>query len=215
MEEDLKRFARKLVRIANALAAVLGGLYFVAQSFISDEYPKDKLPNINPQLLALLGAGIVLLNLLRILYFRKGPRRDLEGPLTSHTANGPVQVAREAIVAGLKSSGEELDHIARLRIQVVTPSKKRILIVAQYLAPEGVQILDLSSELRTELRNRFFQMVELDSETQLEFSITFEGFHGKAKAKAEQPEAEKSKEAPLQPFTGPRYPIDDNGEEVG
>jgi hypothetical protein len=217
MEEDLKLFGRRVVGVANTIAALLAALYFVAQVFTPEGHPAGQLPNVSRGVLGFFGAGVLLLNLVRIVYLRAG-RRDLDGPLTSHTDSGQVQVSREAIVASLKSAGEAMDEVSRLRVQVVSTSKRRTLIVAQYLAPEGVAILDLSARLRSVLRERFLAMVQLELEARLDIEITFEGFHGKLRhppAPSEATEGASSAaedEGPeVQPFTGPRYPIDDDG----
>lgn len=212
MEEDLKSFARKLVSVVNTLAALGGSSYFVLAWL-------DRRPDFSPALLALLGGSVLFLNLLRILYFRAGRRRDEEGPLLSHTSDGVVQVSREAVEGGLRSALEALDDVTRLRVKVLTPSRKRTLIRAHYLAPEGVQILDLSSKLRRQLVERFRQLVATEADAKLEVEMVFEGFYGKTRAQkpvdGPAPEAvdtsPPSSEPP--PFTGLRYPIDLEGED--
>ena len=190
MEEDLKLFGRRIVAVANTVAALLSALYFVAQFFTPGDHPAGQLPNVGTGVLAVFGAGVLAMNFLRLVYLRAG-RRDQEGPLTSHTDNGTVQVSREAIVAALRSAGEAMDEVSRVRVQVTNPAKRRTLIVAQYLAPEGVPILDLSAKLRTVLRERFLGMVQLEKESRLDIEITFEGFHGKLRSP--QPDAQKAR----------------------
>ncbi|MCA8972044.1 MAG: hypothetical protein KDC95_19810 [Planctomycetes bacterium] len=212
MEEDLKSFARKLVGVVNTLAALGSSVYFVLVWL-------DRTPSVSPAFLALLGAGVLLLNVFRLLYFRAGRRREEEGPLLSHTQDGIVQVSREAVEAGLRNVGEALDEVTRLRVKVLTPGRKRTLVRAHYLAPEGVQILDLSSKLRRSLLTRFRELVSTEPDAKLEVEMVFEGFYGKARAaKPADPEPSPPAEAPAAdaeppPFTGPRYPIDLEGEE--
>lgn len=214
MEEELKLFGRRVVGIANTIAALLSAVYFVAQFFTPADHPEGQLPNVGAGVLAAFGAGVLLMNFLRLVYLRAG-RRDQDGPLASHTAAGTVQVSREAIVASLRSAGESLDEVSRLRVQVLTTGKRRCLLVAHYLAPEGVSILDLSEKLRNVLRERFLNMVQLEKDARLDIQITFEGFHGKLRPPA--PETKDTDDEPrrgegpaVQPFTGPRYPIDDD-----
>ncbi|PIE22196.1 MAG: hypothetical protein CSA62_13460 [Planctomycetota bacterium] len=216
MEEDLKLFGRRIVAIANTAAALLSALYFVAQFLTPAEHPPGQLPNVGAGVLAIFGFAVLAMNFLRLVYLRSG-RRDQEGPLTSRAANGSVQVSREAIVAALRSAGEALDEVSRVRVQVSNPGKRRILIVAQYLAREGVPILDLSGKLRTVLRERFLGMVQLEKEARLDIEITFEGFHGKLRSPQPDAQKERAEEADatgegpaVHPFTGPRYPIDDD-----
>ncbi|MCB9890291.1 MAG: hypothetical protein H6832_06870 [Planctomycetes bacterium] len=213
MEEDLKSFARKLVSVVNTLAALGSSVYFVLVWL-------DRTPSVSPAFLALLGAGVLLLNVFRLLYFRAGRRREEEGPLLSHTQDGIVQVSREAVEAGLRNVGEALDEVTRLRVKVLTPGRKRTLVRAHYLAPEGVQILDLSSKLRRSLLTRFRELVSTEPDAKIEVEMVFEGFYGKARAArpAAEPEPSPREKAPAEdseppPFTGPRYPIDLEGEE--
>ena len=210
MEEDLKSFGRRLVSFVNTSAALAAALWFVLVRF-------DWAPKLSANFLALIGAGVLALNMVRIVYFRSGKRREEEGPLLSHTSEGVVHVSREAVEAGLKNAGEALDQVTRLRVKVLTPGRKKTLVRAHYLAPEGTQILDLSSRLRRLLVERFEQLVRLERDARVEVEMVFEGFYGKVKAKPEpEPETspvtpEPEPEAPP-PFTGPRYPIDAEGE---
>lgn len=214
MEEDLKSLARRLVGAVNTLAALGAAVYFILVWM-------DRTPQLSAPLLALLGAGVLFLNVLRLLYFRAGRRREEEGPILSHTEDGVVQVSREAVEIGLRNVGESLDEVTRLRVKVLTPNRKRSLIRAHYLAPEGVQILELSSRLRRCLVDRFHQLVRIEKDSKLEVEMVFEGFYGKVKSGKAAPEPPKDppddqaageEEPSPPPFTGPRYPIDVEGE---
>ena len=215
MEQDLKSFARKLVRVANTFVALGAAVYFLLNWFLGETDPlRAKLPT--RELLALVGGGVLVLNVLRVIYWRPGKRRDYEGPVLSHTEEGAVHVSREAIEAGLRSAGEALAEVTRLRVKVLTPARRKVVVRALYLAPEGVQILELSSRLRKVLAERFHQMVRLDREGRLEIEILFEGFYGKPLAKPveeREEQVEVAEEPAVPPFTGPRYPID-AGEET-
>lgn len=213
MEEDLKSLARRFVAVINTLVALASSAYFVLVWI-------DAKRAVPVPFLATLGAGVLLLNLLRLLYFRAGRRREEEGPLLSHTEEGVVQVSREAVESGLRNTAEALEEVTRLRVKVLTPNRKRCLIRAHYLAPEGVQILELSSRLRRSLVERFGQLVRMDKDAKLEVEMVFEGFYGKVKS-GKTPEVSreepKTTEEPAEPetpppFTGPRYPIDVESE---
>ena len=210
MEEDLKSLARTLVSATNALAALGAGSYFLVNWI---QYPslEGSLLSNSKGSLALVGCAVLLLNAIRLLYFRAGRRRDLEGPLLSKAADGTVHVSREAVESGLRSAGEALDEITRLRVKVLTPARKRTLVRAHYLAPEDVSILDLSSRLRTVLMERFGKLVQLESEGKLELEMIFEGFYGKSKSAPVEVEQQAVESEPVEspPFTGPRYPIDE------
>ena len=216
MDLDLKALARKMVAVLNFLVACFAGIYFLVRhfeiEFLSKQMPTDAAP-------ALAGAFVLFMNSLRLLYWRAGRRKEVEGPILSHTPEGVVQVSREALESGLRNVGEQLDEVTRLRVKVLAPQKKKVLIRAHYLAPEGVQILDLSSKLRKVLKDRFKQLVCMHHESGLEFEIIFEGFYGKARVRPQSvpgkeptPEAPPPEEESPPPFTGIRYPIDNSGE---
>ncbi len=211
MEEDLKSFARGLIGAANQLAGLGAAVYFVVLFL----HPQGEEP-LSRGLLAVLGGGLLFLNFLRLLYLRSSKPAGGEGPLLSHTKDGIVQVARDAIEAGLKSAGEALPEVSRIRVKVLTPVKRKVLIRAHYLAPEGTEIFALSARLRRTLLEAFERMVQLDREGRLELDLIFEGFYGKPKTAAKETakrKPEDREESPA-PFTGPRYPIEESDEAL-
>lgn len=205
-----------MVAVTNCLVASYSGIHFLVE-YYEIEFLAAKEPK--PSVLALIGAVVLILNILSLLYWRAGRRRDLDGPILSHTPEGVVQVSQEALETGLRTVGEQLSEVTRLRVKVLAPQKKKVLVRAHYLAPEGVQILELSSQLRKVLKERFKQLVSLTNDSGLEIEIIFEGFYGKARARAavepveEEPQpATEPEDEPPPPFTGIRYPIDKSGE---
>lgn len=130
--------------------------------------------------------------------------------VVSETAAGPVRVAREAIEAGLRSAGEALPEITRLRVQCRLVSVKRILIAGQFSCAEAQDHLAASQRLRQVLLDRFATLVRLAEGMRTELELEFQGFFGRlGKQVAEAPAAET--EEPM-PFRGPQYPIDDEAE---
>jgi hypothetical protein len=199
--------ARTLINAGNAIAACAAGVYFLLVWF-------DHTPAVSRGLLALLGVLVLILNFWRLLSLWPRRDRELEGPLTSMTRDGAVQVSREAVEAGLRAAGEALGDVTRLRVKIVTTARRRHLLRAHYMAPEGASILEVSSRLRRALVDRFHALVPSDNEGKLEVEMIFEGFYGKAKVRAAESAAAApapTPEAPP-PFTGPRYPIDAEGD---
>jgi len=219
MEQDLKTLARTLVNVANTVMALAASLYFVLDAVLPERQAgetgpllRDRFPS--PTLLALIGGALLILNMVRVIYWRASRTREYDGPLLSHTDEGVVQVSREAIEAGLRTAGEALEEVTRLRVKISTPHKRKVIVRALYLAPEGVQILDLSTRLRRVLAERFHHMVRMDRESKLEIEILFEGFYGKPLPQAATPPEEPEPQAPVPPFTGPRYPVEPGEETV-
>ena len=136
-------------------------------------------------------------------------RREQAPPsnwVLSETPSGPVRVAREAIENGLRQAGEALPEITRLRVQLDTRTPKRILVTAFFQCAEGTNNLAGSQRLRQAMNDRFGEMVRPADGTRVEYDLEFQGFAGKLGKKAgDVPPPEPP------PFTGPKYPIDDEG----
>ena len=138
--------------------------------------------------------------------------RRREGPppsnwVISETGSGPVRVAREAIEAALRTAGEALPEITRVRVQVDHSAQKRILVTGQFHCAEGQDHLNASQRLRRAMLDRFGELVRLGDGRRAEFELEFQGFFGKVdkRAGAVPPPEDAT------PFTGPQYPIDDDG----
>jgi len=194
---------------ANAAAAACVITFFRPSTFGSVE------PSIEDRhVLLLLGKGAswlvflaaVLLLLINVWWLLR--RRQVKPPLShvlSETPSGPVRISREALEAGLRTAGEAVPGITRLRVAVDPGVGRRIVVVGQFQCAEGVPNLPVSQRLRSALQERFASMVRLADGVRVEFELEFQGFAGKPqKRAAEQPQPV---EEPA-PFTGPRYPID-------
>jgi hypothetical protein len=153
--------------------------------------------------LVFLGAALLLL--LNVWWFL-GRNKALP-PLphvVSDTQSGPVRVSREALENGLRTAGEAVPGVTRLRVSVDPGQGRRILVLAWFQCAEGQANLPLSQRLRTALQERFASMVRLPDGVRVEFELEFQGFAGKMQKRAAE---EPPQEEPV-PFTGPRYPID-------
>ncbi len=166
------------------------------------------------QLLALLAGVLLVANFLWLIYGTTPHTPPTH--VVSEAPGGTVRVARDAIESGLRTAGEALDEVSRLRVVVDTSvGMKKIFVAAQFHAPEGVRIHDASSVLRGRLIRRFGELVRLPEGHRLEVELEFLGFIGRASKKAlaaEEAAARAEPEEPDVPFTGPRYPIDGDDE---
>lgn len=125
--------------------------------------------------------------------------------VVSDTPTGPVRIAREALENGLQKAGESLAEVTRVRVQVDTRTQKRILVSGQFQCAEGSNNLAASQRLRSVMLDRLNEMVRPIDGARFEFDLEFQGFAGKlGKKGAEVPPPEPP------PFTGPKYPIDDD-----
>lgn len=153
----------------------------------------------------LLG-GVVLL-LWNFAWLVRRPERLPPGNwVVSDTPSGPVRVAREAIEVGLRQAGEALPEITRLRVQVDTRTQKRIQVTCQFQCAEGTSNLAASQRLRQTMADRFGELVRPADGSRFEFDLEFQGFAGKLGKKA----GEVPPPNDPAPFTGPKYPIDDD-----
>jgi hypothetical protein len=151
-----------------------------------------------------VGAGLLVWNFAWLVR-----RRDPAPPtnwVVSDTPSGPVRVAREALENGLRAAGESLPEVTRVRVQVDTRTPKRILVTVQFQCAEGTNNLAASQRLRSALSDRFAEMVRPTDGMRVEHELEFQGFAGKlGKKGVDVPPPEPP------PFTGPKYPIDDEG----
>jgi hypothetical protein len=212
LAHDIRSIGRRLLMLANAVfglggAAVLVVLY-VRPSALGAYDEATQTVRIAVRGSAALELAVVIavlllgLTALHLLYGRR-PKEPLRF-VPSQAPGGVVRVAREALEAALRSAGESLDVVTRLRVAVEQGGLKRILVRAFFQAPEGATIQEASRELRAALAHRFSEMVRLGDGVRAEFEIEFVGFAGRLNRKAE-PEAKEEPPA----FTGPKYPIGD------
>ena len=110
----------------------------------------------------------------------------------------------------MRQAGEALAEITRLRIAVESGGLKKVVIRGQFQCPEGISNLEASRLLRRALGERFAEMVQLTDGNKMEMEIEFLGFAGKLTRKASEPVDPVPEPSP---FTGPEYPIDDEGGE--
>lgn len=129
----------------------------------------------------------------------------------SEAPGGRVKVAREALETGLRQAGEALEEVTRLRIGIGHGGLKRIRVTGLFQCPEGVNNLAAGQRLRQALTQRFHDMVRPSEGVRVDFDIEFLGFAGRMPKK---PEPEPAPEEVPEPFTGPRYPIDDDEGQV-
>jgi hypothetical protein len=138
---------------------------------------------------------------------RRSPAQPERTYVISSTPTGPIRVAREALESGLRTAGEGLPEITRLRVAVDCSQNKRVLVRGYFSCAEGTNNLNASQRLRQVLRDRFEAMVHLADAVRAEFELEFQGFLGKPR-KAQEHKAALEPEPP--PFTGPQYPIEDD-----
>ena len=219
MSGERKRFARRLIVLVNVAAALLmatlcavgflypGQLGSEAIVKVANESGRAiTLPLFTTEARLTFAFAVVVLiaNALYVLYGRRAraPLRHIQ----SEAPGGPLLIAREAIESGLRAAGEALPEITRMRVAIENAGLKRIRVKAQFQAPEGASIHDASRNLRQALEQRFQEMVRLADGARVEHAIEFVGFAGKSPKKGQAPAPPPE---PQDPFTGPRYPIDD------
>lgn len=103
------------------------------------------------------GLGLLIVDGLFLLYGR-GPREPLRH-IVSETRDGSVSITREAVENGLRHAGEGLAEVARTRVSIRQPAARRLVVHAQFWAPESSSIPTASQALRQALRTRFEAMV--------------------------------------------------------
>ncbi|HLU37754.1 MAG TPA: hypothetical protein VK081_00110, partial [Planctomycetota bacterium] len=127
-------------------------------------------------LLLLLADGLFLL-------YGRAPRAPLRH-IVSENRDGTVLVTREALENGLRSAGEALPEVTRLRV-TVRQAGRRFVVHAAFSAPEGSSLPAVSQALRQVLRQRFEAMVQLPDAGRVEYELEFSGFSGRLAKKVE------------------------------
>lgn len=190
------------VVVAFVRPAVLG-----LEPVIADTPRVVALPLTTPAAWALFLSAIVLLLWNFAWLVRRAPGPGPRTHVLSESPSGQVKVAREALESGLRSSGESVAEITRLRVQVDCAQPKRILVHVVFQCAEGTSNLQASQRLRQVLEERFADMVQLGAGNRVEFELEFQGFFGKLGKKGDKQPAAEPEPAP---FTGPQYPIEDD-----
>lgn len=214
------RLADRLLLVTNLVVAnVAAGVFVVAfaqpRVLLGGDLPPFALPSGAPRLAVfpldtvfawsflLLAVGLLVWNFAWLV--RRREQATPSNWVVSDTPSGPVRIAREALENGLQKAGEALPEVTRVRVQVDTRTHKRILVTGQFHCAEGTNNLAASQRLRAAMADRFAEMVRPVDGARIEFDLEFQGFAGKlGKKGAEMPPPEPP------PFTGPKYPIDDD-----
>lgn len=222
---DLRSFAGRALLAANVLAALAAAVFVVLAHVAPGpmSVPAHAEPGVfrlavrgdeAGLLLPICAVALLLADFLWVVYGSPGVSPVTH--VTSETAAGPVRVSRDALEAGLRSAGEAVADVSRVRvgIEVAGPLGKRVVGRAQFFAPDGVSIPDVSQRLRRTLQKRFEEMVRLPDGHRLEWDVEFGGFQGKRSRRPGEDPVESDDEAdPELPFTGPRYPIDEDARD--
>lgn len=219
MERDIRAWGRRLVRLVNSLGVCAAALFFVLAT-LSDSFYTSMPGLVWP---GLVGAGILLMNLLSLIYLGAPPGQRLGqrsepiegGPIVSMQGDNQVQISLEALSQGLMMAGQAVAGLTRLQIKIERPTRRKILITAGFQAVETSALQELGRELHAAIARRFSEMITLEKDKQVEFQIVFEGYSGPAADKGSRKGvpvlgAREPGEAPH--FTGPRYPVDTGDE---
>lgn len=214
MAKDLGTLSRRFLLLANVLAAVVASVVLL-MVYLTPEVVgsyDDTTSRVairtrgNPGVeLATIAAAVLLVFDVLVLFYWRRPRTPLRH-VSSEAPGGLVKVSRDALETGLRAAGESLDEVTRLRVAVEPGPAKRVVVRAHFMCPDGVSLQEASRLLRTALTERFRELVRLPEGGKVEFEIEFVGFAGKL---ARKPVEKKEEPEEPSPFTGPKYPIDD------
>lgn len=211
MASEPRSVRGRLLLLANlaaaSTAAAVAVIAFVSPGFVGTVEQRQLTIALDTGTAWLVFTAALLLLFCNFAFLlRRPPAQPPRNYVVSETPGGTVRIAREALETGLRQAGEALPEITRLRVQVDASAQKRILVHGQFQCAEGTGNLMASQRLRQVLQDRFRDMVRTEGGVRVEFELEFQGFAGKLGKKGEPPPAEP--EPP--PFTGPRYPIDDD-----
>ncbi|MCA8966532.1 MAG: hypothetical protein H6838_17330 [Planctomycetes bacterium] len=202
---------------ANAVAALFV-VAFVRPQALGFEWP---VPGQDARVLMLplgttfawfaFAAALALLLLNFAWLVRRSGGTPPEPFVLSETPTGVVRIAREALESALQKAGEALPEVTRMRVQVTPQGPRKFLVRGQFHCAEGSNSLAASQRLRVALADRCAELVRLADGGRAEYELEFCGFSGKLGKGAEvAPPVDDGV-----PFTGPRYPIDDDSNMGG
>jgi hypothetical protein len=200
MAFSARRLGQGLLLVANLLVATLAAAVWVAATLRPGTLGFDLEATGVKWLGCAFAAALLLGNLLWLV--RRGPKPEVDF-LESATDSGPVRVARDALVLGLRHAGDSIPEVTRFRVEVQVGRGARVRVRASFHCAEGSSNLLVGQRLRQALRERFEAMVRPLDGSKPEFELVFAGFHGKLSSSA-------TETADAVPFTGPQYPIDDD-----
>ena len=217
MKAPKQRVSGRLLFVANLVVANAAAAMAVVTFLKPDVLGPPTMPQAANERVAILrldtalaygvlaaSAGLLFWNFAWLV--RRPERLPPSNWVVSETPSGPVRVSREALEVGLRLAGEALPEVTRLRVQVDTSVQKRILVTGQFQCAEGQSNLAASQRLRQAMIDRFGEMVRPADGGRVEFDLEFQGFVGKLGKKGEVPPPPND----TAPFTGPKYPIDDD-----
>ncbi|GAB4160597.1 MAG: hypothetical protein Fur0037_27470 [Planctomycetota bacterium] len=195
------------VLCANAAAALVitGFLYPSSVGAVEDDRLTLDLKRAPARLLFLFALVLLVANLLNWLR-RRPPAPPSRHVVSETSAGGTLLIAKEALEAALRSAGEGLPEVTRLRVSIDTSQQRRVIAHGQFHCAEGVSNLQVSNRLRTAMMDRFQAVVRLPSGIRADIELEFLGFAGRLPKKTGEAEARQEAE----PFLGPRYPIDED-----
>lgn len=195
-----RRLGQGLLLVANLLAATMAAAVWVAAALRPGTLGLDLATTGVKWPVFFAAIALLLGNLLWLV--RRGPKPEADF-IESATDSGPVRVARDALVLGLRHAGEAVTEVTRFRVEVRTGRGGRVTVRAAFHCAEGSSNLIVGQRLRQALRDRFDAMVRPLDGSKPEFELVFAGFHGKLSNATNDA-------ADAVTFTGPQYPIEDD-----
>jgi hypothetical protein len=198
------RLADRLLLVTNLLVANGVAAFYIVMYVQPEAIGLPPMGTHGLEHWAVLAGSIVLLLWNFAWLVRRREKAPPSNWVLSETPTGPVRVAREALENGLRQAGEALPEVTRLRVQLDTATPKRILVTGFFQCAEATNNLAASQRLRQAMSDRLGEMLRPTDGARIEYELEFQGFAGKLGKKAgDVPPPEPP------PFTGPKYPIDD------
>lgn len=173
-------------------------------------------------------AGILLLgNLLWLIY--GGAPAHPPSHVVSDSEDGPIRVSRDVIESSLRQRGEQVGGVARLRVALEpSPGPRRVRVRVMFHCIDDADVGLVGGEIRSAIRLRFSELVHLPDGHRLDLGLEFHGFASrpskrspsergsaeKAVGTATEPDGSPDPGDEQDPFTGPRYPVDEDWRDA-
>ena len=178
-------------------------------------------------IVAAIAALLLLGNLLWLIY--GGAPATPPSHIQSASKDGVIRISRDAVESALRQRGEQVEGVSRVRVALEpSPGPRRVRLRVSFHCIDDADVGLVGGEMRSAIRTRVVELVHLPEGHRLDLGLEFLGFVQKsskrlasdAKASAGS-EGEGSgggedsaREDPVEPFTGPRYPVEDDWRDA-
>jgi hypothetical protein len=201
-----------VVGIANGVVSLSIAFWVFRYIITGNEDPPFPDGKLAPFLLAL---AIFAMNIVYLVVFVK----DVVGLgevryLTTRNADGgSARISIRALRHSIRRSVLEVDGVRAARIRIRRDADRTVRISATVHSSHEQNALELADRVRKSIGDHFFRLVPDDGETKVHVVVKIADFGTMTESPTVPTPAAGELTSAAEAFTGPRYPVDDDGED--